>query len=351
MRGSVYIILVNWNGWRDTIECLESVMRNSYSAFRVIVCDNGSVDGSLERIKAWAEGRLDILPCPGSLREYSFPPVPKPLPYVEYGRGEAEAGGGAADDGKARLVLIGTGGNLGFAGGNNVGLRYALAKGDFDYVWLLNNDTVIHQDALSTMVAGMNKNPAAGICGSTLLHYERPERVQAQGGGYYCKWIGLPWHIGRFRHPMRLLAGRRVEKLMNYVVGASMVVSRKFLEDVGLMCEEYFLYFEETDWAIRAEGKYRLMYEPESIVFHKVGSSIGTSSNPGRKSMLCDYFSTRNRIYFTRKFYPYALPAIYLMLLGALLTRLLLGRWDRARMIMRLMVDHRTGYEQVSGKP
>ena len=95
---------------------------------------------------------------------------------------------------------------------------------------------------------------------------------------------------------------------MNYVEGASMLVTRQFLEEIGIMCEDYFLYFEEADWAIRAEGRFKLAYAPESIVYHKVGGSIGTSSNPAKKSYTCDYFNIRNRLLFTRRFYPTALP-------------------------------------------
>lgn len=124
----VYVIILNWNGWEDTIECLESVFRNIYPSYTVIVCDNGSHDGSLERIKLWAEGKLDVLvPSHNPLRPLSYPPVIKPIPYIEYYREDAEKGG--INDGKIPLVLIQTGGNLGFAGGNNVGLRYILARG------------------------------------------------------------------------------------------------------------------------------------------------------------------------------------------------------------------------------
>jgi GT2 family glycosyltransferase len=336
----VYVIIVNWNGWRDTIECLESVFRSDHPSFRVVVCDNGSQDGSLEHIKAWAGDRLNsFVPVGGSLRHLSWPPVAKPVTCVEYEREEAEEGGAAGTD--APLVLIRNGANLGFAGANNVGLRHVLAaRQDFDFVWLLNNDTVIRPDALSRLVERMRGDAGAGMCGSTLLLYDHPEKVQAMGGGWYCKWIGLPWHFGRFGKMSSPVNRRKAEARMNYVEGASMLVSRPFLVDIGLMCEDYFLYFEETDWAIRANGRYALMYAPESVVYHKVGSSIGTSSKPWEKSLTCDYYNIRNRLFFTRKFYPFALPAIYAVLCGTVLVRLLLGQWDRVVMIMRILADH-----------
>lgn len=337
--GRVYIIIVNWNGWRDTIECLESVFRSSYPEFRVLVCDNGSADGSLDRIKEWADGKLQVEVSPENpMHHYSSPPVPKPVGYAAYFRLEAEKGGDLSFD--PPLALIDVGANLGFAGGNNVGMRYALARGDFDYIWLLNNDTVVTPDSLTSLVNRLREKPDAGMCGSTLLYYEKPENVQALGGGWYCKWIGLPWHQGRLKKAGDRIDQARVERWINYVVGASMLVSQEFMQQIGLMCEDYFLYFEETDWAIRAKGKFALAYAPLSIVYHKVGGSIGTSSNPALKSFSCDYYNVRNRLFFTRRYFPWALPTIYLTLFGTLVTRIMLGRWDRAKMIFLLLKRH-----------
>jgi len=312
----VYIVIVNWNCWKDTVDCLESLLLLAYPGHRVVLCDNGSTDGSLAEIRKWAEGRG--------------------LAYAEYDAAHGAPGGGEAMD--PRLVLIRSGKNLGFAGGNNVGLRYALGQGDLDYAWLLNNDTVVEPDALSFLVRRMEEEPGAGMCGSTLRLFHDPQRIQAQGGGHYCRWIGLPWHYGRLSPRGNAPDQRRAQKRMNYVEGASMLVSRRFLEEVGLMCEDYFLYFEEADWALRARGRFTLAYAAQSVVHHKVGTSIGTSSNPAKKSYLCDFFNIRNRILFTRRFYPASLPTVYLTLCGALLLRLLLGKWDRAAMVLRLLL-------------
>ncbi len=333
-----YVLIVNWNGWQDTIECLESVFRLDYPDYRVIVCDNGSTDDSCDRILAWANGQP---PVPADTRkkhhlDLIVPPVKKPLSCAVYGKEEAEAGGRLSFD--PALTLIRTGENLGFAGGNNVGLKYALARDEFNYVWLLNNDTVVESGALQALVQRMSTKSSAGICGSTLVRYDEPERIQARGGGWYCKWIGLPWHLGQLEKVAAQPRLKRVEKWMNYVVGASMLVSRDFLVDVGLMCEDYFLFFEEADWALRGKKKYGLAYASNSIVYHKVGASIGTSTDPRKKSLVCDYYSTRNRIRFTLKHYPIALLTVYPALCCAVLFRLILGQWDRGGMILRLML-------------
>lgn len=333
----VYIVIVNYNGWRDTIECLESVFRLEYASFRVVVCDNGSTDGSMERIMEWAEtGEGFYSRGDETIRNLTKPPVSKPISCLVYSRDEASAGGGGTD---SPLILIDCGENLGFGGGNNVGLRFAMAHDDFTYAWLLNNDTVVTRNALTRLVARMDEDPGAGMCGSTLLLYDTPLRVQALGGGYYCKWIGLPWHIGRLRTVHKVIGNAHSERWMNFVVGASLLVSKRFLQTVGLLEEEYFLYFEELDWALRARGHFTLAYASESVVYHKIGASIGTSSNPATKSLICDYYNIRNRILFTRKYYPYAMPAIYATLLVAILVRVLCGRLDRVAMIWQLMMD------------
>ena len=329
---SVYIVLVNYNGWRDTVECLESLFRCAYTDFRVLVCDNGSSDGSLEKIADWAEGKLGATTergGEGGAQE-------RPLLYARYRRDQAEAGGDPAE--KASLVLIDCGGNLGFAGGNNVGLRYALARDDFRYAWLLNNDTVVEPDALGHLVQRLAEAPQGGLCGSTLIHYHDRATVQALGGGWYCKWLGLAWHLGRFSRWPRAVDREKVERQMSYPVGASIMITRRFLAEVGLMCEDYFLYFEELDWVLRAERRFALLYAPQSVVYHKVGATVGTSSNPARKSALCDYWNARNRLFFTRRWYPEAFPTVYLALCCTLLARVLLFRWDRVPQLVRLLV-------------
>lgn len=312
----VYIVLVNWNGWRDTVECMESLQSLEYPDFRIVICDNGSSDDSPERISSWA--------------------VAHEMSYAEYQQVEAETGGFKAVD--PEVTLIRNEKNLGFAGGCNVGLRYALARGDTDYCWLLNNDTVVEQDALSHLVARVHQQATIGICGSTILMYHDRKRIQALGGGHYFPWIGLPWHFGRLSTWGKSIDVKCAESRLNYIEGASMLVSRQFLDEIGLLCEDYFLYFEEVDWARRAKGYYTLGYAPQSIVYHKVGSSIGTATNPRRKSYMCDYYTLRNRLLFTRRYYPLLLLCIYTGLIVELFVRLLFGRWDLARMIFLLLL-------------
>lgn len=350
----VYCIILNWNGWRDTIECLESVQRLAYPNYRIVVVDNGSSDGSTDRIKAWAAGQLSV-----ESKFFGCDPSTKPVGWTEYDRADGEAGGRreleAGSEGlppNRQMVIIQTGANLGFAGGNNVGLRYALAKGNFGYVWLLNNDTVVERDSLTQMVRRMQEKPDAGMCGSTLVYYHEPEKVQALGGSTYNKWLGhgrailVPSGVGPskpvnpFQPASQPMDAERVERELACIVGASMLVSKSFLHDVGLMSEDFFLYFEDIDWAMRARGRYALAYAPESIVYHKVGASIGSSSRPKEKSSTADYYGMKNRLVITRKHFPWALPTVYLGLLITMLNRVRRGQWDRVGMALKIMVNN-----------
>ena len=331
------VVIVNWKGWRDTLECLESLLRSDFPALTVVVCDNASGDGSADRIRDWAEGRLEVcVPAGNPLRSLSHPPVPKPVTLVEYTREEAEAGGDRTRPEPA-VVLVNTGGNLGFAGGNNVGLRYVLARGEYDFVWLLNNDTVVRPDALRQMVDTALADPAIGVVGSTLLYYDRPDRVQALGGASYNRWLALPRQIGTMQLAEQPVRPDEVLARMDYVAGASMLVTLRFLREVGLLSEDYFLYFEELDWAERARGRFRLAYAPDSIVYHREGATIGSGGQDDGKSWTADYHFHRNRLRFTRNFAPARLPTVYLGLVVSMLRRARRGRWDRVRMLLRLM--------------
>lgn len=326
-RSRIACILLNWNRWPDTIECLESLFRLNYPDFRIVVCDNASSDGSLERIKDWAIGAIVAESGNRSLQNLISPPVPKPIPYREYTREEAESGSASYD---AQLVLIQVGTNLGFAGGNNVGLRYALKDPDCEAFWLINNDTVVDPNALSAMISHVKKLPGIGLCGSLNISYHNPTEVLAQGGMPYCRWTGraqLPPAGG-------LKDVDSHATLLDFVNGASMLASRTFVEEVGLMEESYFLYFEEHDWAMRAKGKFQLGYCHESVVYHKEGATIGSSRDRSKRSLLAEMYNSRNKILFTKRFHPWAVPTVVLVMCIAAVHQLCLGDLRRVKVML-----------------
>lgn len=328
----VYILLLNTNCWRDTIECLESVFRLRYPNFVVLVCDNASTDGSIEQIKAWARGEIVAGVRNPQLGFLTTPAVRKPIPFAEL---QPDRAGVSTDGSSPRLVLLPTGGNLGFAGGNNVGLRYALADKNCEFSWLLNNDTVVEPGALSALVQRMQQRPDAGICGSTLLYYDRPKMVQALGGSVFHPWIARGGHIGFGQKSDSVPGAETVEKRMKYVMGASMLVRRQFLEEIGLMNDEYFLYFDEIDWATRARGRYALAYAPQSVVYHKEGATIGSSTDRSKRSAASEYYAARSRMLYTKRYVPQAIPLVAAALVAGGLFRYAKGNNAGANAIMR----------------
>lgn len=287
----VSVVILNWNGWRDTLECLKSLEALTYDNYKIVVVDNASTDGSEQRIRE------------------AYP----------------------------NLILIQSGANLGFAGGNNVGIKHALLQ-EADFVWLLNNDTVVEPDALTHLVQRIQADPKVGMCGSTLVYYHSRNTIQAYAGGNYNYLLGTTKQLGQGKPRSRVVDVDAVEDSLDYVEASSLLVSRQFLEEVGLMCEDYFLYYEEIDWVTRAGGRYRLAYAPDSVVYHKEGASIGGSNYAvGEKSWTADYYSIRNRILITKRFFPYALITVYLSLLVVILNRVRRGQWKRVKMVACLV--------------
>lgn len=286
MNARVAVIVLNWNGWQDTIECLESLLHLNHSSFAVIVVDNASSDGSMAKINEWCAARLGASVGFKSVKLLAQGELLKPHSPLQHGD----------------IVLIQSDSNGGFAKGNNLGLRFALTA-DCERMWLLNNDTKVQPMALSALEKRMEESPRIGMLGSILRYYDQPGIIQAVGGVRFDFWRGRGEQLGQ-----GLPAdGPEIEALakaeITYVAGASMLVSRAFLEDVGLMEEGYFLYFEEIDWACRAAGRWDVGTASDSHVFHKEGGSIGTASR-SRRSELSQYYLNRNIIRFYRKHKP-----------------------------------------------
>lgn len=339
----VYIVILNWNGWRDTIECLESVLRQNYRNYKVIVCDNASSDNSLNQIKLWSQGRRLAQGQEADLQMLIAPPIQKPIDFYELDVSLAPVCGKKG----SQVILIQTGANLGFAGGVNVGLRYALTQGDLDFAWILNNDTIVHPEALQRMIDTAESDQTVGMCGATLLDYRAPHRVQSLGGATYNRFTARVSEIGKGLEIGAIDSHCRTFQIqMDYVQGASILVSRRLLDDIGLLKEKYFLYFEEIDWATRVSGRFKLAYSPGSYVYHKDGASTGTANEAGRPSArllarrrwaspLSEFYTARNRLIFTWSYYPLLLPSVCTFIAISCVQRLLYRKWHNCSAIVR----------------
>lgn len=240
----VYIVLVNWNGYLDTINCISSLLKLNFKDFYIIVVDNDSNDDSVTFIKNY------IL-----------------------------------DNNILNAKCISSGRNGGFSFGNNVGINYALKDEKCQYIWLLNNDTEVDENSLSALKDHLESDARIGICGSVLRYYYERDIIQAVGG-LYNKYTGFSSHVLHNKPFSKSLVNDKHH--IDYVVGASMFLSRKSLDCVGLLSEDFFLYCEEVDWCFRFKKfGYIVDYSPQSMVYHKEGAA--TLSGPKQSSLRNEY--------------------------------------------------------------
>lgn len=332
----VGVVLVNWRRADDTIECLESLLRSPLP-LGVVVVDNGSGDGSAERIAAWAAGDVLSTCASADMARFSTPPLTKPRTVR---RLDAAAAATLSPD-NADITLIDAGANRGFAGGNNIGIAFLLREAAIDYVWLLNNDTVVDADAASALLARMDATHNVGMCGTVVRYYFRPDTIQALNGHHFNLWSGTSRGISTGAQATTSFDPARVARETDFVLGASLAVSRRFVEVIGPMTEAYFLYFEEVDWAYRNAGRFAIAFAHGAIVYHKEGGSIGSSLVKGQRSPLSDYYLARSRLGFIRRRAPLLLPWHWLLTLGVIGRRLIRLQPKKALVLTRALLGLR----------
>jgi GT2 family glycosyltransferase len=327
------VILVNWNRWADTIECLESLLRADGS-FRVIVVDNGSDDGSVQRLAAWASGEQPYEPAAGPLRRLTAPPLAKPVSMRII---SADAALTAAPGPESVTVIDGRE-NRGFSGGNNLGMRHALLDPAIAYCWCLNNDTVVEPAAPMALVARMDATHRIGMCGTQVRFYHRPGTWQLLNGQRFRLLTGASQGIGANQPVTRPFDPKKVARETDFVLGASLAVSRPFLNTVGFMEESYFLYFEEMDWSVRNRGRFQIAFAHGAVVYHKEGGSIGSSTVRGNRSETSEYYLMRSRLKFYRRNFPLLLPLQYPLGMALIARRLLRRQPGKAGAMLRAML-------------
>jgi hypothetical protein len=235
----VSIIILNWNGGEDILECLKSVKDIDYPDYEIIVVDNGSTDNSVEEIKR------------------TFPDI----------------------------KLIQNDKNLGFPEGANVGIR-AAAGG---YIMLLNDDTVVARNILKDLVEAMGSNANIGIAGPMILYHNEPDKIWSAGGR--LNFLGYASHIGKGLNKELFNKSYPVD----YITGCAVLIKKEVIDKIGLLDPEYFLYFEDADFCLRAKkAGYEYIYVPSPTVWHKAtGEWI---INPTQA-----YYYMRNAIVFAKK--------------------------------------------------
>lgn len=295
-----------------------------------MICDNASPDDTVDRVLEWAASTEPAMA--DSELPVELPAVARPVSVVRYAREQAEAGGDAESD--AVLTVIDTGANLGCSRGTNVGLRYIRARGDARFVWLLNNDALAAPGALEALEAEMEERPQLGLCGSTILEYRDPDRVQVLGGLHYYPAVGFSTRLGRNLHADSLPDRSAIERRMTFVYGTSELMRGEALDSIGILTEEIFIYHEELDLALRVKQQYEIGWAPESVVYHKGGTTIGSHGGFADRSTFSNYHLTLTRMWVTRKYYPWAFVTVYLAQWALAASYALRGRGSVARAVI-----------------
>ncbi|MCG6214997.1 glycosyltransferase family 2 protein [Vibrio furnissii] len=316
----VYIVVLNWNGWKDTLSCLDSLIELNYNEYKIVVCDNNSSNDSVKRITDWYESKKDSHPY---------------LVDADYQYLDSSNLDSFSSQAKKGFYLIQTGSNLGFAGGNNVGLRFALNQNDMSHVWILNNDTVVEPSALSALTNKVSTDNKIGLCGSRMVYFHDRDKLQGIGG-QYKPLLATTRHIAEGEPADTVFDEHVIEKELDYVIGASMLITRACLEDVGLLSEDYFLYFEEFDYCQRLANRgYRFSIATDSWVYHKEGGSTESG-----RSVVSDFYQVRNRLIITKKYFPKYYIFVYLSMIIVFINRIKRRSFKKAINVAKIMINN-----------
>ncbi|NTW34378.1 MAG: glycosyltransferase family 2 protein, partial [Bacteroidetes bacterium] len=295
----------------------------NYHGFSVVVIDNNSVDDSVKEILLWLkDSSFNFNEERGVL---FVDDVTEPDSFVSH------------IDNK-ELMVVCSDKNKGFAAACNIGMKIAI-KCSCEKIWLLNNDTVVEKNSLAELDKKIEESADIGVCGSVLVYYPEMSKVQAVGGVKYKYWCAKGNQIGDGVLLGSMGAVRWADEEISYVSGASMLVKRAYIQDVGLMEEKYFLYYEELDWAYRSRRRWRNAVAINSVIYHKVGASIGTKE----RSKMSQYYMIRGLIMFYRSNLPHLCFVAVMRSIYETLVLVIRKKWFLCMVSIMAIVDGMSG--------
>lgn len=297
------VVVVTYDCADFIVDCLESVLaaaRADKQPIRLCIVDNASKDNTVEAVKAWAQGQGPAL---SEDLPFEIAPVPKPLvlDHILDAASQSEAELGAAE-----ITLIETGANGGFAYGVNRGVRAVMGDPAVSAVWVLNPDCAVPPGSVAAIARAAEKHPGFGLMGGRTSYLELPDLIQSDNG-WVNFWTG---RAGNFNLKETASSAAPVDpEKISFICGANMIASRGFVDEVGLMREDYFLYYEEVDWAVSGQKKkLAQVYDPGIEVYHRGGASIGSATTKRQATPFSTYFQYRSRMMFVRQHNAIALP-------------------------------------------
>jgi GT2 family glycosyltransferase len=288
MQPSVAIILVNWNSYEFTNDCIISLKKATYPNYTIIVVDNGSVDESGLRLQ---ENHPDIVTL--------FSPD-----------------------------------NKGFTGGNNMGFTYAIEHG-YDYAMMLNNDTFVEANFIEPLVEYLETHPETGAV-QPRIYFNHNRSLLWNGGNLYFYPIGWAYTSGENQLPK---PKHLVIKNMSWITGCAFMVRTSILKQIGLLASNMFIYSEDVDLSFRIRQlNYQLTYIPDSIIYHIAGSSNKkkVKDREGTVNPIVHYLNQRNRIWIQKMYSPwYCIPTV--ILFNFFYSTLIMGYFAARRRPKKLM--------------
>ncbi|MDS0526653.1 glycosyltransferase family 2 protein [Clostridium sp. SHJSY1] len=287
----VYIIIVNYNGYQDTIECVNSLKKITYNNIEIIVVDNASTNNSYNLL----DTELD------------------------------------------NCTILKSNSNNGFSAGNNIGIKYALEK-KAEYILLLNNDTIVDKNFLNPLIEAMSDS-LVGISAGKIYYYDR-KKVIWSAGGYLNRLKALGCHYGMNSPDLQKF---NIKREVSFLTGCCQLIRSSIFDEIGLYDEDYFLYLEDADYCLKVlKSGYKMIYEPKSVIYHKVSSSVEEFSE------MYLYYFTRNRLMFMNKI-EYRVGIKFISLTYFIFTRLIsiLKYRQKSKAILRGIEDY---YDNKIGK-
>lgn len=250
------IVIINWNSYDLTSDTLASLSHTSYKNYNIIVVDNFSTDDSAALLE----------------KEYS------------------------------NIILLKSNENKGFTGGNNIGFDYAIKHG-YEYVMMLNNDVAVEADFLEPLVAQLDSDQKiAGV--QPLIYFYHDRELIWNAGSRYNQLFGIPYILGYYRKDKGQLQ-RKKQKSIDWITGCAFMIRTKVLEQVGLLAQDFFIYYEDVDLSFRIKAAgYALAYEPSSVIYHIAGMSHKSKEKlkEGYLNPKVHYLNGRNRIMVLKKY-------------------------------------------------
>ncbi len=251
----VCIIILNWNGLKDTLECLESVKKITYHNYKIIIIDNASANDEAHTLRKNCSRDVDVLL---------------------------------------------TAQNYGYTGGNNVGISYALEKYNPAYILILNNDTIVDPEFMTNMINVADSDKKTGIVGAKVYYHRYPNLIQSAGGGMNM-YLGKVYHIGGKKFDKGQFD---MQRSVAYVVGCCMLIKSEVIKKIGLLDEQFFCYWDESDYCFRCrKAGYDVVHSPQALVWHKKPVKLKIWERTPKKTArsIISYYPFRNNFLFMRK--------------------------------------------------